>query len=84
MRRELGASGTAISEPWKAPGVTCSSHGDARLGESHRIGDVLVAERIELADVDVGGRQPAELVDRRAAGGGVDRHIGAGDAIAEV
>ena len=57
---------------------------DAGLQQARRVRDVLVAERVELADVHVRRREPPQLLDRRARWRGVEGHVVGADAIAQI
>jgi hypothetical protein len=46
-----------------APGVKVELHGYAGLAEAQGVGEVFVAEHVELGDLDVGGRQPGRSPD---------------------
>ncbi len=54
---------------------------DASAAETLGVGKVLVAEYVELSDLDVGGRQPREV--GRAGRGGVRRNVWPADRITE-
>jgi hypothetical protein len=57
------------SNSCQTPGVEGELEGDAGLAEARGVGEGLVAEDVELADLDVGGRQPGGLGDAgRGAG----------------
>lgn len=66
----------------RGAGVKVELDGYAGLAEAQGVGDVFVAEHVELGDLDVGGRTPGRVGDAgqggvgggvRAAGGPVNR-----------
>jgi hypothetical protein len=52
-------------ERMRAPGMQVQFGRYARIREAPRVGDVLVAEDVEVADVDIGGRKAGEVIRPR-------------------
>jgi hypothetical protein len=57
----------------RGAGVKVELDGYAGLAEAQGVGEVFVAEHVELGDLDVGGRTPGRVGDagRGGVGGGV-------------
>ena len=57
----------------RGAGVKVELDGYAGLAEAQGVGEVFVAEHVELGDLDVGGRQPGRVGDagQGGVGGGV-------------
>jgi hypothetical protein len=58
------------------PGVQVGLDGHARTAEGQRVGDVFVAEDVELPDLDVGRRQTGGVGEPGGSGRRVDRLVG--------